>query len=336
MYLSEFSYILPKELIAQYPLRQRDEARLLVVKRDSQEFYHDIFSNIGKYLPRNSLLVLNDSKVIPARLIGEREKTKGKVEIFLLRKLSDGVSYQALIRPLGRLNPREKIIFNGGAIYAQVIDFREKIVRFNTNEAGLDLEKIGHIPLPPYIKRSDTAEDRIYYQTVFARKPGSVASPTAGLHFTQKLLGHLKKEGHGIAKVTLHVNYATFSPVKKKNILQHKMHKENYAVSPIIGKEIRKARQEGRSVVAVGTTTTRVLETMACTGRLRGETDIFIYPGYTFQMVDILITNFHLPFSTLLMLVYAFGSKDLMLRAYTEAIRKKYRFYSYGDAMVII
>ncbi len=344
--LSDFNYHLPQELIAQYPTSQRDAARLMVIDRRDGSIRHDRFANVGKYLPPKSRLVVNDSKVIPARLLGKRA-TGGKVEVFLLRKLSDGVSFEALIKPLGRLKLDEQIHFNGAGVWARLVDPHKRIVRFNKKNLGRYLERIGHMPLPPYIKRADEPLDRKSYQTVYAKAPGSVAAPTAGLHFTEPLLQSLKKAGHGLAKVTLHVNYATFRLVQEADITKHEMHFEEYSV-PLAtlkalgldgrGRPLRFAKQSGRPrpVVAVGTTSCRVLETLAQGGAPSGETNIFIYPGYEFRMTDALITNFHLPFSTLLMLVYAFGGAELMQRAYAEAIREKYRFYSYGDAMIIL
>ncbi len=307
----------------------------MIVDRKNETIRHDIFAHLSKYLPEDSFIVLNDSKVVPARLLGRREKTKGKVEIFLLKKIKSNC-YQALIRPLGRLNFNEKIIFNGGNVTAQVVNFKERIVRFNKKDITKYLEKEGHMPLPPYIKRQDTERDRSDYQTVFARKRGSVASPTAGLHFTKELLNQLKREGKEIQKVTLHINHATFKPVAAEDIRDHKMFEEEYAMSPSAWENIQKVKNKGRKIVAVGTTSTRVLETAALNGKLKGSTNIFIYPGYSFQIVDALITNFHLPCSTLLMLVYAFGGVQLMRQAYQEAIDLKYRFYSYGDAMLIL
>lgn len=346
MKLKEFFYDLPKELIAQYALEKRDQARLMIVNRKNETIRHDIFAHLSKYLPENSSIVLNDSKVVPARLLGRREKTEGKVEIFLLKKIKSNC-YQALIRPLGRLNLNEKIIFNGGNVTAQILDFKEKIVRFNKKDITKYLEKEGHMPLPPYIKREDTKRDRLDYQTVFARKRGSVASPTAGLHFTRGLLNQLKREGKEIQKVTLHINHATFKPVEAEDIRDHKMFEEEYDVTPFVWENIQKGKERGRKIIAVGTTSTRVLETVALNGKLKASTNIFIYPGYCFKMVDALITNFHLPCSTLLMLVYAFacpacpggqarGGVKLMRQAYQEAIDLKYRFYSYGDCMLIL
>jgi len=365
----DFDYDLPTELIAQHPLPGRDRARLMVVDRTAQRIHHHHFFEIDQFLPPESLMVLNDSKVIPARLRGNREKSGGQVEIFLLNRLPDGSSYEAMIRPLRRLKIGEKIVFQKSSIYAELIDAKKRIVRFNRKDISRHLGTIGHLPLPPYIKRADTDVDREYYQTVYAKNSGSVAAPTAGLHFTDSLLQRLKSQSHEFSKVTLHINYATFSPVKEENILQHKMHEEQYVVSAKTQTAILKARGEGRKIVAVGTTSCRVLETLACapkessrdmmkvTGgaapgdqiqgaappassskphRICATTNIFIYPGYDFHMTDLLITNFHLPQSTLLMLVYAFGSPALMKKAYQEAITQRYRFYSYGDAMIII
>ena len=337
MKLSEFDFDLPQERIAQYPLEKRDQARLMVIDRQKQTISHDIFANVGKYLPPGSCVVLNDSKVIPARLLGRRERTPGKVEVFLLKKLPDGCSYETLIRPLNRLKLNEKIQFNGGSLTAELIDINKRIVRFNRKDIAGQLKKHGHMPLPPYIKRPDEPLDHKYYQTVYARKPGSVASPTAGLHFTPALLNALRKKGHTIETVTLHVNLATFRMVEVEDITQHQMHTEEYSLTQKSFRAITAAKAKGSTIVAVGTTSCRVLETLAKdASRLAGKTDIFIYPGYTFRAVDILITNFHLPRSTLLMLVYAFGGTKLMKEAYAQAIREKYRFYSYGDAMIIL
>lgn len=337
--LSQFDFDLPQKLVAQYPLEKRDQARLMVIDRQKQAISHDIFANIEKYLPPGSRVVLNDSKVIPARLLGRREKTPGKVEIFLLKKLAhgDGRFYETLIRPLNRLKLNEKIQFNGGSLTAELIDIHKRIVRFNRKDVAAQLKKHGHMPLPPYIKRPDEPLDHKYYQTVYARKPGSVASPTAGLHFTPALLNALRERGHGIETVTLHVNLATFRMVETEDITRHQMHTEEYSLTQKSFNAIRQAKARGSKIVAVGTTSCRVLETLAKDpSLLKGETDIFIYPGHSFRLVDVLITNFHLPRSTLLMLACAFGGTKLMKEAYAQAIREKYRFYSYGDAMIII
>ncbi len=335
MKLSDFHYELPEHLIAQHPLKEREEARLLVVDRTQKKIHHDVFSNLKKYLPLQSTIVINDSKVIPARLLGRR-KTGGAVEIFLLKKTEKPNVYETLIRPLRRIKLGEKIFFNGGEIYAKFLNVEKRLVVFNKRDIGKYLNQIGHMPLPPYIKREDLLLDREYYQTVYAKKDGSVAAPTAGLHFTHKLLNELKNDGHAFAKVTLHVNHATFKPVEEQDITRHPMHFEDYEISAASWKRIQKNKGAGKKVVAVGTTSCRVLETVAQTENFKGSTNLFIYPGFQFQMTDTLITNFHLPHSTLLMLVYAFGGKELMQAAYRQAIRKKYRFYSYGDAMIII
>jgi len=335
MDLTHFSYDLPQDLIAQYPLKRREKARLMVIDRASGKISHDIFAHIGRYLPARSLLVVNDSKVLPVRLLGKR-KTGGQVEIFLLKKLDQEGSFQTLIRPLGRLNLGEEIMFEKTSLTATLLDAQKRIVRFNRKDVIKYLNRVGHMPLPPYIKRADEALDRRYYQTVFAKHNGSVASPTAGLHFTKPLLSQLKKSGHDLKKVTLHINYATFNPVKELDITKHQMHFEDYSVSKKTWDEIRKAKAEGRKIVPVGTTSCRVLESMAAGKSLKGSTNLFIYPGYRFKMVDVLITNFHLPQSTLLMLVYAFGSTELMQQVYRQAIKEKYRFYSYGDGMMIL
>lgn len=335
MKLQDFAYELPEAMIAQHPVHPRDKSRLMVVDRREGSIRHDVFSNIGRYLPPKSIFVINDSKVVPARLLTRRE-TGGEVEIFLLKKLPDGYSYEVMMRPLRRIKPGEKIPLNGKGFHVQVVDKENRIVRFNKKNITSDLNRLGHVPLPPYIKRSDVTSDRKNYQTVYARRAGSVAAPTAGLHFTARLLTRLKTQGHRFEKVTLHINYATFKPVEAEDIRSHKMHQESYSVSPKGWQRIKTARRQGQKIIAVGTTSCRVLETAAATGAGEGETEIFIYPGYQFRMTDILLTNFHLPQSTLLMLVSAFGGMDLIKKAYREAIEQKYRFYSYGDAMVII
>ena len=334
MKLQDFTYELPQALIAQHPCSRRDDARLMVIDRASQTICHDIFRNLPKYLPAQSILVVNNSKVIPARLLGNREKTGGEVEIFLLKKI-DEFCYEALLRPLKKIRVGEPLAFAGG-VKAVLIDKDKRIVRFNKTHIEKHLNKIGHIPLPPYINREDTALDKKEYQTVYARTAGSVASPTAGLHFTKKLLNDLKGKGHDVCSLTLHINYGTFKPVEVDDITQHPMHWEDYSIAAKTWGQINRAKAQGRRVIAVGTTSCRVLESVATSGKFAGSTNIFIYPGFSFRMIDCLITNFHLPFSTLLMLVYAFGGMDLIKRAYTQAIEEKYRFYSYGDAMLIV
>ncbi len=335
MKLSDFDYTLPEELIAQTPLFERDQARLMVIDRARQTIDHDIFANLTVHIPKDSLLVLNNSKVIPARLLGHKKRSGGKVEIFLLEKLPGGFLYRAMMRPCRKIQDGDEVVFDGSNIVAQIVSKQDKVVRFNKKDVTQYLYDIGHIPLPPYIRRNDTPMDHEYYQTVYARHAGSVASPTAGLHFTQDLLKKIQFAGHEIAQVMLHVNYATFKPVEEENVVDHQMHKEEYSVSAQTWTKICDGRKNQRRIIAVGTTSCRTIESVARSGRLHGDTDLFLYPGSRFEMVDGLITNFHLPRSSLLMLVYAFGGTALMKRAYREAIDQKYRFYSYGDGMLI-
>jgi S-adenosylmethionine:tRNA ribosyltransferase-isomerase len=308
----------------------------MVVDRSRRRISHTRFDALGKYLPAGTVIVLNNSRVIPARLLGTKDRTGGKVEIFLLHKLPDGYSYSALLRPMRRMRAGDIITFAGSRVRAEILDVPGKLVRFSRKDIRGLLARCGHMPLPPYIKRPDTDGDRRSYQTVYARHDGSVAAPTAGLHFTRPMLAALKAEGHEIAAVTLHINYATFKPVEENDVTRHRMHEESYAVSVPAMKKIARAREEGRPVLAVGTTSCRVLETVASGAPLRGVTDLFLYPGYRFRTVDMLLTNFHLPQSSLLILVHAFGGTALMKKAYREAIREGYRFFSYGDAMLIV
>lgn len=343
MKLSDFDYNLPEELIAQTPAEPRDHCRLLVLDKKSGEVSHHIFGSIVDFLNPGDLLVLNNSKVFPARLFGRRENTGGKIEILLHKNI--GASTWEVIGK--NLRPNTEILFDKSKLEGLVIVKNENISAVEFNLSGEDffaeIEKIGHTPLPPYIKKKITQQDKEDYQTVFAKERGSVAAPTAGLHFTDQLLEDIKHKGIEIAKVILHVGIGTFGPVKTDNILEHKMHSEYYTVIQDELKKIIKAKKEGRRVIAVGTTTTRVLETIFSapdsllpTPDLTGWTDIFIYPGYKFNCIDGLITNFHLPKSTLLMLVSALAGKENVLKAYEEAIEKKYRFFSYGDAMLIV
>jgi S-adenosylmethionine:tRNA ribosyltransferase-isomerase len=338
MRLQDFDYYIPKELIAQYPLKKRDQARLLVIDRATKRIYHDRFFNILRYLPPKSLLILNNTKVIPARLLGRRA-TGAKVEVFLLKRLSDGYTYKTLIRPLRRIKLNEKIIFNGGRITAELKDPLQKIVRFNIKNYSR-LLKLGLVPLPPYIKRAPRIIDKTYYQTVYAKSDGSVASPSAGLHFTKSLLSKIRKSGIKISDITLHINYATFNPVKVEDITKHKMHSEEFNVTKKTIESILETKSIGGKVITVGTTSFRVIETIASSNMtprdVNGYTNLFVYPGYKPKLVDGLITNFHLPRTTLFMLVCAFAGTRLVKRAYQAAIDKRYRFYSYGDAMLVI
>jgi S-adenosylmethionine:tRNA ribosyltransferase-isomerase len=328
--LSDFDYVLPKELIAKYPLKQRDEAKLLVLNRAQGTIEHRIFKDLLDYLKKNDLLVVNTTKVLPSRLIGSRI-TGGRVDILLLSQKRD-LTFAALIRP-GRIKIKEKILFNGKNIYAEVTD-KNEVTLF-----AKDIDEVyglGKMPLPPYIKRDPEDLDDIYYQTVYAKDKGSVASPTAGLHFTDELMGQIKNKGVNIAKVTLHISYSTFKPVKAEDISAHKMEKEYFCVSQDAQRLIKETRVNNARVFAVGTTSLRTLETYASLGIEEGHTDLFIYPGYNFKAVDCLLTNFHLPRTTLFILACAFATEGLIRKAYQEAIDKGYRFYSYGDAMLII
>ena len=332
--LQSYFYHLPGELIAQEPVPDRDRARLLVIDRKQNTIRHDTFDHLNNYLPADSSLIVNNSKVIPARLLGVRA-TGGAVEVFLLNPLDDDQSFEVLLRPLKKIREGESIDFGKGV--SAILENKEKrIVRFNKKNIIRHLKDVGHIPLPPYIKRPDTLRDREDYQTVYAKQPGSVASPTAGLHFTEGLIKDLKNKGHRFLELTLHINYGTFKPVECDDIRQHPMHTEFYSIKPVVYESLLKAKEGSKPLVAVGTTSCRVLESVCKSKVLTGSTDIFIYPGYKFQMVDALITNFHLPYSTLLMLVSAFGGYDLVMKAYKEAIQERYRFYSYGDAMLIL
>jgi len=332
--LESYHYQLPEELIAQEPSSTRDECRLLIIDRAKTSITHDKFKNLNKYLPLHSHLIVNNSKVIPARLLGQRS-TGGAVEVFLLNQEQDTQTFEVLIRPLKKIREGEVIEF-GNDIHATLVNKEKRIMRFNKQNIIEHLKEVGHIPLPPYIKRQDTAQDHEDYQTVYAKTPGSVASPTAGLHFTNEQINNLKANGHRFSELTLHINYGTFKPVECDDIRHHPMHTEYYSIKPEIQQSILKDKNESNVLVAVGTTTCRVLESVAQSGTLNGSTNIFIYPGYNFKMIDALITNFHLPYSTLLMLVCAFGGYDLVMRAYQEAIKEHYRFYSYGDAMLIL
>jgi S-adenosylmethionine:tRNA ribosyltransferase-isomerase len=345
MKLSNFDYNFPEGLIAQYPLTKRDDARLLVIDRKQGKIKHSHFKNIQDFLNKNDLLVLNNTKVIPARLIGRKEATGGKVE-FLLAERIDSKLWRVLVKPSRRVKVGTRVIFNNRVI-SEVIGFDDeglRLVKFSSGRAGLKagLNNTGQIPLPPYIRRDSEPVDKQRYQTIYARKRGAIAAPTAGLHFTKRSFLELKKKGIKIVFITLHVNYATFRPVMEDEISRHRMYKEYYEVSSKTTSEINKARARKARVIAVGTTSCRVLETVAVKTEnlkfipMKGWTGLYIYPPYDFKVVDGLLTNFHLPKTTLLMLVSAFCGHNLFLRAYQEAIERKYRFFSYGDTMLII
>lgn len=330
--LSDFDYTLPKELIAQYPLEERDQARLLVLERRAGRIEHRIFKDITDYLLRDDLLVLNDTKVRPCRLKGFR-KTGGRVEILLTAHKS-GLTFAALIKP-SRIRQGEKIILNESHNVFVEITAKNEVTFCDTFEDINSIYKFGRMPLPPYIKREPGELDDIYYQTVYARKEGAVAAPTAGLHFTQELIEKIKSLGVNIAYITLHISYSTFKPVETEDITAHKMDKEYFGIGRDTIGLINQTRRGKARIFATGTTSLRALETYTL-GAKEGYTDLFIYPGYKFKLVNCLLTNFHLPRTTLFMLVCAFAGEKLIKKAYQEAIDKKYRFYSYGDAMLII
>ncbi|MBK3332196.1 tRNA preQ1(34) S-adenosylmethionine ribosyltransferase-isomerase QueA [Persephonella atlantica] len=336
MKLSDFDYYLPQELIAKYPVQPRDSCRLMVLDRKNKTISHRIFREITDYLREGDILVLNDTKVIPARLLG-RKKTGAKIEVFLLKQIKENL-WEALIKNVKRLKEGQEIIIGEG-FSAELIEKKEDgkaVVKLLSDDVNRDIHRYGHIPLPPYINREDRDIDRELYQTVFAKKEGAVASPTAGLHFTEELLKKLEKMGIKKAFVTLHVGLGTFQPIKVEDITKHKMHEEFYQIPEETVNLIKQTKKKGNRVIAVGTTVVRALETYGKTGKTEGMSNIFIYPPFDFKIVDTLITNFHLPKSTLILLVSAFAGKEFILKAYNEAVKKRYRFFSYGDAMLIL
>ncbi len=339
MTLSDYDFTLPKELIAQDPIENRSDSRLFVIDRKSGSFAHDRFYNIGNYLNPDDVLVINNTKVIPARLFGNRT-TGAAIEVLLLKRITED-SWEVLTKPGKRAGIGTEIVFGDNLIRAKVIDIKNDGIRilqfFYSGIFEEILDVLGQMPLPPYITHE--LVDKSRYQTVYAKYDGSAAAPTAGLHFTPEVLEEIRIGGVSIAEITLHVGLGTFRPVKHENILEHEMHKEFYEVTNEACDIINTAKQNGGRIVAVGTTCVRTLETAAKSGEIvpcSGETDIFIYPGFKFNAVDSIITNFHLPKSTLLMLISAFTKRELILSAYQEAIREKYRFFSFGDAMLII
>ena len=341
MNISEFDYELPEELIAQTPLKDRSASRLLVMNKESGELRHRHFKDIINFLRKGDVLVLNDTKVIPARLIGVKEETGAVIELLLLKDLGED-EWECLSKPAKRLKVDTIVSFGEGLLKAKVTSkLDEGLVHVKLIYNGILMEildKLGTMPLPPYIH--EKLEDQSRYQTVYAKNIGSAAAPTAGLHFTKELMEEIEKKGIIITYVTLHVGLGTFRPVEVDNILDHKMHSEYYIMNEETANILNKAKDDGRRIIAVGTTSTRTLETIASNndGRFKatsGDTNIFIYPGYEFKGIDCLITNFHLPKSTLVMLVSALSSRDNILNAYKEAINEKYRFFSFGDAMFI-
>lgn len=352
MEVKDFYYELPQELIAQDPLEDRSSSRLLVMQRESGALTHTHFCQIPDYLQSGDCLVLNNTKVIPARLFGEREGTQGKVEILLLRQRQKDV-WETLVKPGKKAKPGTRILFGGGILVGEVLDVVEdgnRRIRFSYEGIFEEiLDRLGQMPLPPYITHQ--LKDKNRYQTVYAKYDGSAAAPTAGLHFTPELLEEVQKKGVTVAEVTLHVGLGTFRPVKAKTVQEHHMHAEYYQMDEAAAEAINETKRRGGRVICVGTTSCRTLESVAMrliqeegdeaagSGRYvkacSGWTDIFIYPGYQFRVMDGLITNFHLPESTLLMLVSAFAGQGQVMEAYQEAVRERYRFFSFGDAMLI-
>lgn len=339
MNVSEFNYELPEELIAQVPLEKRDESRLMVLNRKNKTIEHKTFKDIIDFLEPGDCLVRNNTKVIPARIYGKKE-TGANVEFLLLNNI-EGDIWETIVRPGNKLHIGTKVIFGEGLLQAEILDILPggtRKVKFHYKGIFNEiLDQIGLMPLPPYIHEELKEKDR--YQTVYAKYNGSAAAPTAGLHFTPELLKQIEEKGINIANVTLHVGIGTFRPVKEEKVEEHEMHSEHYYIKEEDAEKINKAKKEGHRVIAVGTTSCRVLETVANEeGMLKkqeGDTKIFIYPGYKFKCIDALITNFHLPQSTLLMLVSALAGKDYIIEAYQEAVNQKYRFFSFGDAMFI-
>ena len=350
MRLSEFDYDLPSELIAQQPLAERDASRMLVLDRAAQTWADATFRQFPDFLRENDVVVVNNSRVIPARLKGRREETGGQVEIFLVRELEPKV-WEALVRPGGRLKPGSRVVFGEGELSAEIIDepgAELRRVRFHCDGSFDEfLEGIGVTPLPPYIKRSSSssAEDRERYQTIYAKQRGAIAAPTAGLHFTPSVLAEIERRA-SLAEITLHVGYGTFEPVRVDDVNDHSVSAERFEISDSAAAKINTAKKDGGRVVVVGTTTMRALESAAdqnvittSAGEIKagaGEATLTIKPGYKFRVADALLTNFHLPQSSLLILVSTFAGREFVLRAYRHAVEQRYRFYSYGDCMLIL
>lgn len=340
MDVKDFDYDLPEELIAQDPLEDRSSSRLMVLDKKTGEVSHHVFKEIVKYLRPGDCLVLNNTKVIPARLFGVKEGTMAKIEILLLKRRQNDV-WETLVKPGKKAKPGTRIIFGDGLLTGEVIDVVDdgnRLIQFSYEGIFEEiLDKLGQMPLPPYITHQ--LKDKNRYQTVYAKYDGSAAAPTAGLHFTKELLQQVKDKGVDIAEVTLHVGLGTFRPVKVDNVLDHHMHSEFYMVSQEAADKINNAKKNGGRIISVGTTSTRTLEAASDeNGMLKecsGWTDIFIYQGYSFKVIDCLITNFHLPQSTLVMLVSALAGREHVLNAYKEAVEERYRFFSFGDAMFI-
>ena len=344
MHISDFDYDLPAELIAQTPLEERDASRMLVLDRSTQTWSDSSFKDFTGYLRPNDVVVVNNSRVIPARLTGHREETGGQVEIFLVREV-ETEAWEALVRPGGRLTQGARVIFGEGKLVAEILDQpgpELRRVRFHCKGPFHEvLAEIGSTPLPPYIKRPSgvSSEDRERYQTIYSKHRGAIAAPTAGLHFTPEILAGVAERA-SLAEVTLHVGYGTFEPVRVDDVAQHSVSGEHYEISESAAQTINNARANGGRVIVVGTTTMRALESSATKDRKilpgKGVATLTIKPGYHFRIADALLTNFHLPRSSLLILVSAFAGRDLVLRAYCHAVKQRYRFYSYGDCMLIL
>jgi S-adenosylmethionine:tRNA ribosyltransferase-isomerase len=340
MKLEDFYFDLPQELIAQDPIEDRSSSRLLVLDKETGKIEHHIFKEIVNYLNPGDCIVINDTKVIPARLIGARVGTDAKIEVLLLKRREDNV-WETLVKPGKKAKIGTRISFGEGLLVGEVIDVVEegnRLIKFEYEGIFEEiLDKLGQMPLPPYITHE--LKDKNRYQTVYAKHEGSAAAPTAGLHFTNELLEQIREKGIEIARVTLHVGLGTFRPVKVENILEHHMHSEFYCIEESEATKINNAKENGKRVICVGTTSCRTLESAALENGFvkatSGWTEIFIYPGYQFKVIDALITNFHLPESTLLMLVSALAGKENILNAYENAVKEKYRFFSFGDAMFI-
>ena len=340
MKTSDFNYYLPEELIAQVPIKDRSSSRLMVVDKKTGEIEHKVFRDIIDYLEEGDCLVLNDTRVIPARLIGSKVETGGKIEFLLLKRNEDD-TWETLVKPGKKAKIGAKFTFGDGKLLAEVVGMGEdgsRIVKFEYDGIFEEvLDELGNMPLPPYI--TEKLDDRERYQTVYSKHNGSAAAPTAGLHFTEELLEKIREKGVDEAFVTLHVGLGTFRPVKVDDVLDHKMHSEYYMVSEEAAEKINRAKKNGKRVICVGTTSCRTIESAADSdGTLKatsGWTDIFIYPGYKFKIMDNLITNFHLPESTLIMLVSTLSTRENILHAYEEAVKERYRFFSFGDAMFL-
>ena len=337
MLISEFDFELPRDRIAQYPKEKRDESKLMILHFKTGKIEHRMFKDIVEHLNKDHILVINNTKVVKARLFCNREDTGGKVE-FLLTGIVDDKTFIALANPARKAKVHLRFRCGNGSV--EVIEYipKKRVLKILSKEDVLTfLEKYGSVPLPPYIKRKATEKDELWYQTVYAKRKGSIAAPTAGLHFTPHILNKLKEKGVNVFEITLHVGLGTFKPIKTEKVEEHTMDVEYYEIEEDIAEKIKNAKKSGKSIIGVGTTTTRTLESWSFDNkRLRGYTDLFIYPGYKYKVIDGLLTNFHLPKSTPLLLVSALCGKDLLKKAYNEAIKRNYRFFSYGDAMLLL